>query len=144
MGNPRHTTTTNHKNISKPTPPHPLLSHPLPSHNLNIDSPHLLLMPNRQHIRQRLIRTHQVLLHTNMILNLQKDHRCRTQQAERQKSPIRRKLGYEASLAGIEGPRDSCAGGLNSLVETDVVGGAATGVGEGAHEPVGVVSLVYM
>ena len=72
----------------------------------------------------------------NVVLDLHEDDRASDEDRGAQEHPIADELRHEGDFLGVDGPHDGRAGGLDSLVETDVVGGSAAGVGEGAHEPV--------
>jgi hypothetical protein len=102
----------------------------------NIRTTSLLTMSSRQHIRERLISALEILLNGDMVLNLEPDYGGSAEEGEEEEAPVGGEFGHEGDPAAVERPHDGGAGRLDALVETDVVGGAATGVGESTHVPV--------
>jgi hypothetical protein len=94
-------------------------------------------MPLRQHIRERLIAELQILLNSHMILDAQEDDRSGDEERTGEEHPVGDELVHEGHVVRVEGPHDGGAGGLDALVETDVVGHLAAVVGHGAHVPGG-------
>ena len=78
--------------------------------------------PLRKHIRQCLVSTNQILLDSNMILDLEEDDGRGAEERSGQQYPIGDELLSVGQVARIQGPHHGCAGGLNALVETNVVG----------------------
>ncbi len=79
-------------------------------------------MSLRQNIGQGLVGAGQVLLDGDGVLDLEEDHGSSAQEREGEETPVRGVLGHEGDLAGIEGPHHCGTRGLDTLVETDVVG----------------------
>lgn len=77
-----------------------------------------------------------------MVLDLEEDNRGGAETGEGEENPVGDEFAFVGELVRVEGPHDGRAGGLDTLVKTDVVGGATARVGESAHEPILVVSLI--
>ncbi|KFY15527.1 hypothetical protein V492_01934 [Pseudogymnoascus sp. VKM F-4246] len=82
-------------------------------------------MPLRQHILERLITKLEILLDTHVLLDADEDDGRSDEQGASEEHPVGDELVHEGDLFGVERPHHGCAGGLDALVETDVVGHAA-------------------
>lgn len=71
-----------------------------------------------------------------MVLDLHEDERGGDDEGDAEEHPVGDELLLVGQVAGVEVVDDGGTDGLDALVETDVVGRATAGVGEGAHEPV--------
>ncbi len=79
-------------------------------------------MSLRQNIGQGLVSADQVFLDGYGVLDLEEDDGSSAQEREGEETPVRGILSHEGDLTGIEGPHHCGTRGLNTLVETDVVG----------------------
>lgn len=88
-----------------------------------------------EHIGEGLVGAGQILLDGHVVFDLEEDDGRGAEQGDDEEDEIGDVLGLVRGVAGVDGPHHGGAAGLDALVETDVVGGAAAGVGERAHEP---------
>lgn len=99
----------------------------------------LLGVSNWEHILDSLISTSKIVLHVNVILDLEEHNRGSDEKRDAQKDPVADELLLIRQLVGIKTPHNRGACRLNSLVKADIVGRAATGVGESTHVPGGML-----
>ena len=71
-----------------------------------------------------------------MILDFHQDHRQADNQATGKESPARGEEVDVRLLDIVKAPYDRCAGGLDTLVETRVIGKLAAVVGQSTHVPI--------
>lgn len=93
-------------------------------------------MGHRQNIFDGLVCALQIDLDRHRVLDLQEDDGRRTQERTEQETPVAGELGHVRRAGRVPGPHDGRAGGLDALVETDIVGRVTAGVAERTHEPV--------
>lgn len=96
----------------------------------------LLDFGRRKHFCQSLFRADQIIVDGDVVLDFEEDDGSGAEERAAQENPVGEELIPEGELVTVEGPYDSAARGLDTLVETDVVGGSAAGVGQSAHEPI--------
>ena len=98
-------------------------------------------MVRGQHVREGLVRASQILLDSDVVLDLVENDWGGDEQGEDEQAPVTSELGEEGDLLAIERPHDGCTGRLDALVEADVIGRATARVGERTHEPGRFVSM---
>jgi hypothetical protein len=102
---------------------------------VNLDSDDLLWVVRRQHVGQGLVSADQIFLDGHVVLDLEEDDRGGDYEREAKQGEGAGVFGKVGDSFAVERPDDGGTGRLNAFVETDVVGRAATGVGERTHEP---------
>lgn len=96
-----------------------------------------------ENIGNRLVCASQIFLDSYVVLDLEEDDWSGAEDGATEETPVTGEFGHEGDLPGIECPHHGCTGGLDALVETNVVGCSATRVGESTHEPVRFVSVMF-
>lgn len=91
-------------------------------------------------ILHSLISVSEIVFDLDVIRDLEEDNWESYKEGGTQQDPVADELRHKWELASIQVVHDSCTDGLDSLVETDIVGQTATGVGESTHVPESVLA----
>lgn len=103
-----------------------------------MDSLNLLSLLNRHgrnNILNGLIDIDQIILNVDVIPNTDENQRSSDKERSKKQAQVCAPLFLVRKLVRVKRPHDGGTGGLKTLVETDVVGGTTTGVGQSTHDP---------